>query len=78
MGLTKKIDFLYFDICCSPIFLLSKMGSFVAVASILLILWAFFQDACREKLGKFHIKEKIDNFHLKNLSSHRKIEKILI
>ena len=41
VGLTKKIDFLYFDICCSPIFLLSKMGSFVALVSILMILWAF-------------------------------------
>ena len=36
----KKIVFVHFDICYSPIFLLSKMGSYVTQLSILFILWA--------------------------------------
>ena len=36
----KKIDFVHFNICCTPIFLLSKMGSYVSQLSKLFILQA--------------------------------------
>ena len=45
----KKIDFVHFDICCSPIFLLSIMGSYVF--HILLLL--FYMHLCEGGITKY-------------------------
>ena len=53
-GPAKKIDFVYFDTCCSPIFLLSKMGSYVSQLSLVFVLHALtWKTICSDCLN-FH------------------------
>ena len=44
----KNMIFFCFDICYSPIFLLSKMGSYFTQISLLLILWSFMWRGYRQ------------------------------
>ena len=72
----KILDFLYFEICFSPTFLLSKMGSFVVQKWILLILWSFPWGRGHKKSSKTLIRENLANFHIKrsspgNLQAHK-------
>ena len=48
----KKVVFVHFDICYSPIFLLSKM---VSQLSKLFVLWVFKSEGDTKKYRKIHI-----------------------
>ena len=66
------LDFLYFLICCSPMFLVSKMGSFMVSIFTVGNLWPLPRCAISRMYGKSHTNvweienlKKLPNFHIK-------------
>ena len=71
----QKLDFLYFLICCSPMFLVSKMGSFMVWIFTVGNLWPLPWCAISRMYGKSHTNvweienlKKTPNFQTKKLS----------